>query len=278
MVAGLHEPAATTAPADLPRVRGERRALPAVVPQAGAVLVFVLLWQLVAARGSFGTALPGPAAVARAATEEVRTELFWSSIGSTAASWSLGLLLSLAIALPVGLLVGSTRGALLSTRLTIDVLRTIPPVTLIPLAVLVYGPTLEMKLLLVVYGTVWPLLLQVVYAVREVDPVARDMARAYRLPATVRWRSLLLPSSLPFLLTGLRIGATLALLLSIGAEIIGDAPGIGRALVLAQISSRPDDAYVYVVVAALLGILVNSVLLLAQRRLLFWHGDHRGRS
>lgn len=278
MVAGLHEPAATTAPADLPRVRRERRAVPAVVPQAGAVLVFVLLWQLVASRGGFGNALPGPAAVARAATTEVRTELFWSSVGSTAASWSLGLLLSLVIALPVGLLVGSSRGALLSTRLTIDVLRTIPPVTLIPLAVLVYGPTLSMKLLLVVYGTVWPLLLQVLYAVREVDPVARDMARAYRLPAAVRWRFLLLPSSLPFLLTGLRIGATLALLLSVGAEIIGDAPGIGRALVLAQISSRPDDAYVYVVVAALLGILVNSALLLAQRRLLFWHGDFRTRS
>jgi ABC-type nitrate/sulfonate/bicarbonate transport system permease component len=252
--------------------------VPAVVWQLGVLVAFVLLWQAAAAGDRFGGAVPGPGAVAAAAAELARTAAFWSAIGDTGIGWALGLLLSFLVAVPVGVLIGSTRAALLSTRLTIDVLRTIPPVTLIPLAVLLYGPTLEMKLLLIGYGTVWPLMLQVVYAVREVDPVARDMARAYRLPLTVRWRRLLLPSSLPFVFTGLRVGATIALLLSVGAEIIGDAPGLGRALVLAQISSRPAQAYVYVVVAALLGVAVNALLLSVQRRVLFWHGDYRSRT
>lgn len=252
-----------------------RPAVPPVVVQALVVAGALVLWQVVVDRGTLGRALPGPVEVAGALAGEVATAGFWSALGATAAGWALGLLLAVLVAVPLGVLVGSTRFAFRSTRLTIDVLRTIPPVTLVPLAVLVYGPTLSMKLLLVVYGTVWPLLLQVVYAVREVDPVARDVARAYRLRPGVRFRAVLLPGAVPFLATGLRIAATVALLLSIGAEIIGDAPGLGRALTLAQLDGRAAAAYAYVAVAALAGLAVNAGLVAVTRRLLFWHGDVR---
>lgn len=236
---------------------------------------FLLGWQLVSERGSLRESLPAPVEVGRALVSEARSGALAASAGETLTSWSVGLLLALAAALPLGLAIGSSRLAFLSSRLTIDVLRTIPPVTLVPLAVLVYGPTLRMKLVLIVYGTLWPLLLQIIYAVREVDPVARDMARAYRISAALRWRMLLLPSALPFLLTGLRVGATLALLLSIGAEIIGDAPGLGRSITQAQIAGLSAQAYAYVVATAGLGIVVNGVLVAAQRRLLFWQGAGR---
>lgn len=271
--------AGTVRTAVVPRRRHEpgpsRRAAVTLASQIAAVLAFLALWQSVATRGSLASSLPTPGETASALVALAGTAEFWAAVGDTLTSVGLGLAISLVVALPLGLLIGSGRFAFLSTRFTIDVLRTIPPVTLVPLVLLLYGPTLRYTLLLIVFGTIWPLLLQAIYAVREVDPVARDMARAYRLGPLLRFRALLVPSSLPFLVTGLRIAATIALLLSVTAELLGNAPGLGNEILLAQTNGLVPQVYAYVLVTALVGLAINGVLLVLQRRLLFWHGDFR---
>lgn len=260
-----------------PREPGpSRRAGVTLASQVAAVLAFLALWQVVATRGSLASSLPTPGETASALAALAGTAAFWAAVGDTLTSVGLGLAISLVVALPLGVVIGSGRVAFLSTRLTIDVLRTIPPVTLVPLALLLYGPTLQYTLLLIVFGTIWPLLLQAIYAVREVDPVARDMARAYRLGPWLRFQALLVPSSLPFLVTGLRIAATIALLLSVTAELLGNAPGLGNEILLAQTNGLVPQVYAYVLVTALVGLAINGLLLVLQRRLLFWHGDFRG--
>ena len=239
-----------------------------------ALVVLLLIWQLVSMLLG-GETVPPPLNVLTSLGELIRDAAFWSAVGQTLASTLVGLAIACAVGIPLGLLVGSSRFATASTRLPVDFLRTIPPVTLIPLAVLVYGPNISMKVFLVVFGSIWPLFLQATYAVREVDLVARDVGRAFNLQRSTVWTSILLPSAAPFLLTGLRVASTIALLLSVAGELIGNAPGIGREIVNAQTANQPSITYAYVVVAALLGVAINLVTASAQKRTLFWHPSFR---
>ncbi|MEF2975915.1 ABC transporter permease [Subtercola sp. YIM 133946] len=242
--------------------------------RAAAVIVSLALWQ--AATILLGdTVVPSPGETVVALGQLVATGAFWAAVGATVGSTLVGLAIAIVVAVPLGLLAGSGGFATASTRLSVDFLRTIPPVTLIPLAVLLYGPSAEMQVVLIVFGSVWPLFLQAVYAVREVDPLLRDVSRAFRLSRRSLWVDIVLPSSTPFLLTGLRVASTIALLLAVAAELIGNAPGVGREIALAQLGAQVPTAYAYVVVAALLGVALNLGVAVAQRRMLFWHPSVR---
>lgn len=151
----------------------------------------------------------------------------------------------------------------------------IPPVALVPLALLLYGATTQMKLVLVVLGAVWPLLLQSMYGVHQVDPVAIQTARSYRLGRWLRTAFVILPSTAPFVFTGIRIAATMALLLTIGAEVIGGAPGLGAAMATAQTVSDIPRLFALAATSAVLGVLINTVLARVERRVLSWHVSQR---
>lgn len=267
-------PATVTAPrpTSVTRPGGTRRLIDRLI----ALAVLLLGWQLASLWLGAGV-VPGPVQVAGALGRLLGRAEFWAAVRDTCASTLIGLLVAAALAVPLGLFAGSHRLVDASTRLPVDFLRTIPAVTLIPLVVLLFGPSLTMKVVLVVFGACWPLFVQATYAVRELDPVARDVVRAYRLPTRVVWTAVLLPSSAPFLITGVRVATTLALLLSIGAEIVGNAPGIGREITLSQMSAQPATAYAYVIVAAVLGVVVNAGTAWVQDRVLFWHPSVRGR-
>ncbi len=241
-----------------------------------ALAVLLTLWQL--GSNLLGTrTIPAPAQVFTALVDLAPQPSFWAAVRDTVASSLIGLLLAAMLAIPLGLFVGANSFLDASSRLPVDFLRTIPAVTLIPLVVLIYGPTITMKVVLIVFGAFFPLFVQATYAVKELDPVARDVARAYRLRTRVIWTMVMLPSSAPFLVTGLRVATTMALLLSVGAELIGNAPGIGREIALSQMGNQPPTAYAYVIVAAMLGVLINLAAAWAQDKLLFWHPSVRGK-
>ena len=246
------------------------------VLRALAFALFMGLWEVQALR--FGPGIvPSPAEVGTALVRLLPEQDFWAAVWATISGSIIGLAIAAVLAVPLGMLVGASPFFGVSTRLSVDFLRTIPPVTLIPLIVLLYGPSTWMKIVLIVFGCIWPLFVQATYAIREVDPVLRDFARAFRLRTRFLWLNVLLPSSAPFLLTGFRIASTIALLLAVAAELIGNAPGIGREITLAQMGAQVPTAYAYVVIAALLGVAVNLGTGLGQRKALFWHPSVRGR-
>src|SRR6202044_2639533 len=161
------------------------------------------------------------------------------------------------------------------SRFAIDFLRTIPPVAFIPLVLLIYGATPKMAFVLIVFGSTWPVLLQAMYGVHQVDPAGRDMALAYRLRRRDRIRFLILPSAAPFVATGVRLAATISLLLAIGAELLGGAPGIGASITLEEQNGDIPGMWVYVVLSAALGVMVNLALIGLERRILTWHPAQR---
>jgi ABC-type nitrate/sulfonate/bicarbonate transport system permease component len=210
-----------------------------------------------------------------ALSDMVGMSSFWSAVWSTLRSWAIGFAVSAAVAIPVGLLIGSSQILYRTTRVGIDVLRSLPPVAIIPLALLLYGATDKMAFFIIVTGSVWPILLQSIDGARQVHPIVRDVARSYHVGRGRRSVSVVLPSASPYIATGMRIAATMSLLLAIGAELIGGAPGLGLTIVSFQLVGDAAGVFAVVVVTALMGVAVNVGMLSLERRLLRWHPSHR---
>lgn len=195
----------------------------------------------------------------------------WVAMGQTLRATFIGLGLCVLIGVPVGLLIASHRYVVTSTRFAIDFLRTVPPLAVVPLFLLLLGPTPRMEVLLVFAVGVWPVLLQSLYGVRDVDPELLRTARSFRLPLWRRLTFVVAPAAMPSIATGIRICATLSLLLAIGTELIAGVPGLGQEILLSQGAGVPSRMFAQILIAGALGLALSLVVSAVERRLLAWH-------
>jgi ABC-type nitrate/sulfonate/bicarbonate transport system permease component len=243
---------------------------------AGGVLLAALGWEAATRLGVLDTsAIPPLTTVLDALWSELGTGDFWTAVLRTLESTLLGLLIGVAIALPLGLALGLSTTAFRSTRFVVEFLKPIPVVAILPLVLLIYGTTLQMKLVLIAFGTMWPLLIQVLYGVRAVDPVVSATALSFRMSRARRLVHVVLPSAAPLIATGLRVAAVSALILSIVTELVGGAQGIGFEIARAQLSANYPKLYALVLVSGVLGLALNAAVERPERRLLHWHPSHR---
>jgi ABC-type nitrate/sulfonate/bicarbonate transport system permease component len=157
----------------------------------------------------------------------------------------------------------------------VEFLKPIPPVVLIPLLLLTMGPSERLGLVLVVFGCVWPILVQTSYGVRDADPVALDTVRSFGLSAPQRLRRVILPSAAPFLVTGMRIAAGAAFVIAVVSELIGGAPGLGKDILLAQNAGLYAKTYALVLATGILGLALYLVIGRLERWALHWHPSVR---
>jgi ABC-type nitrate/sulfonate/bicarbonate transport system permease component len=218
---------------------------------------------------------PSATQTIRALVTEAGTAELWNAIADTLTGTGLGLGIAALIAIPLGILIGLSGPLYRLTRALVEFLRPMPSVALIPLAVLLYGTELGSKLLLVVYAATWPMLVNVVYGVRDTDPVAVDTARAYRLGWLARIRHVTVPSALPYLLTGVRLSTSVALILAVTAELIIGSPGLGQIILAAQAAGAVPLTYALIVVSGLLGLALNLLTRGVERYALRWHASQR---
>ena len=190
-------------------------------------------------------------------------------------AWFLGLLIAVAAAVLLGFIIGSSGFLRKATNSTIEFLRPIPSVALIPLAVLLFGVKIESSLLLIVYASFWQVLIQVLYGVADVDMVANNTAKTYGLGRMARIRYVVFPTALPYLMTGVRLAAAVALVLAITAELVIGSPGLGREIALAQSGGAISGMYALVLATGLIGVLINMVMRQIEKRILAWHSSVR---
>lgn len=219
--------------------------------------------------------LPPASRIGVALADLVRDPAFWVAVGDTVRGWFLGLAIAVVLGVVVGFVIGTVPLLRELTASTIEFLRPIPSVALIPLAVLVFGTDLRSVLLLVVYASFWQVLIQVLYGVQDVDPVAQDTARTFGLGRWARIRHVTWPTALPYILTGVRLAAAVALILAITAELVIGAPGLGNEIGAAQSGGAIPTLYALVIVTGLLGVAVNVLARLLERRALAWHPSVR---
>ncbi|MDO0910206.1 ABC transporter permease subunit [Streptomyces sp. DT2A-34] len=219
---------------------------------------------------------PPTSRIAEALADEAGDFAFWSALGDTLTGWALGLAIAVCAGVVAGVVVSVVPYLREATASTIEFLRPIPSVALIPLAVLLYGTELKSVLLLVVYASFWQVLIQTLYGVQDIDPVAEETARSYGLGTWARVRHVLWPTALPYVMTGVRLAAAVALILAITAELVIGAPGLGQRIAVAQTSQAVPEMYALIVVAGLLGLLINVGARTVERRALAWHQSVRG--
>lgn len=219
--------------------------------------------------------LPPPTEVFPELVRQIASAPFWSATGQTMTSWGLGLLIVTITGVTLGFVIGLSQFLRRFTISTIEFLRPIPSVALVPLAVLVFGVRMESAILLIVYACVWQMLIQVLYGVADVDPVAESTARTYGLGWFARVRYVVWPSALPYIFTGLRLSATIALVLAITAELIIGVPGLGSQISLAQNAANVTTVYALALATGLLGLIINLALRLLESKALAWHTSIR---
>ncbi|MGW0760046.1 ABC transporter permease [Streptomyces sp. NPDC002814] len=219
---------------------------------------------------------PPTSRIADALGGELTDGAFWSALGDTLTGWALGLAIAACAGIVVGVIISVVPYLREATASTIEFLRPIPSVALIPLAILLYGNELRSVLLLVVYASFWQVLIQTLYGVQDLDPVADETARSYGLGTWARIRHVLWPTALPYVMTGIRLAAAVALILAITAELIIGAPGLGNRIGVAQTSQAVPEMYALIVVTGLLGLLINVGARSVERRALAWHQSVRG--
>jgi ABC-type nitrate/sulfonate/bicarbonate transport system permease component len=201
---------------------------------------------------------------------------FWSDVGGTFQGWAMGLGISILLAVPLGLLIGTNPYLDRATRAIVEFLRPIPSVALLPLAILLLGISMDMKVFLVAFATFWPILVQAIYGVQDVDPVARDTARSFGLGRTTIFFRVTLPSAAPYLATGLRVASALGIILAITAELVAGVPGLGQSILLAQSGGANDLMYALILATGLISLALSAALRRAERHALRWHISHRG--
>jgi ABC-type nitrate/sulfonate/bicarbonate transport system permease component len=220
--------------------------------------------------------LPPLSAILSALATEVQTAAFWDAVGDTLLQWALGLGLAVAAGVSTGFVIGSIRWLRLATASVIEFLRPIPSVALVPLAVLMFGTQLRSALMLIVYASFWQVLVQTLYGVGDVDPIADQTARSYGLGGWARVRYVLWPTALPYVATGVRLAASVALILAITAELVIGSPGLGVEITAAQSGGATALAYGLILVTGILGLAVNVGVRTLERRFLSWHVSVRG--
>ncbi|WP_433203842.1 ABC transporter permease [Dactylosporangium sp. CS-047395] len=221
---------------------------------------------------------PPFSAMCTALAQQAARRSFWTAVAGTLEIWFLGLAIAVVAGIALGIVIGSVPVLRAATASTIEFLRPIPSVALLPLAVVLFSAPLRSILLLVVYASFWQVLIQVLHGVADVDPVARETADSYRLNRWQRSRHLVWPTALPYALTGIRLATAVALVLTVTGELfIGGTDGLGEQLSLARNSGDDGVAVMYalVIVAGLLGVAANLITRRAERAVLAWHPSVR---
>jgi len=160
----------------------------------------------------------------------------------------------------------------------VEVLRPIPGPAYLPVLVLFVGIGNEMKVILVLIASFFPVLLNTYAGVRGVDVIQLDTARTFGLTTLQTFRELILPAASPQILTGMRISLAISLILAILGEMIASNDGLGYFTLLAQRTFKLPEMYAGLFTLALFGYLMNRVFLLGEARLVRWHRETTGRT
>jgi ABC-type nitrate/sulfonate/bicarbonate transport system permease component len=241
-----------------------------------SVLMALALWEAISRGGLIVERdLPAMSSTFNELWSMMKTGWFWLAFGRTVRGWAIGLALATVLAVPIGIALGSSEFAARAFRVPIEFLRPIPSAALIPVLFLTLGTNLNSEIFLATFGAFWPLLVQTMYGVHDVDPLAVDTARSFRVPRRARLYRITLPSAVPYIMTGLRISSTVALILAFTAELFMGTPGLGHELNYAYAFGLNTEVYALALATGFLGVAIHYALVALERRVLRWHPSQR---
>ena len=210
-------------------------------------------------------AVAPPSAVLLALLGALRDGSLLAATGQTLAGAAAGLLVGGGVGLALGVVLGLSRPADRLLDVTVEVVRPIPSIALIPIALLVLGFGLGMEVAIVAFSCTWPVLILTRAAVAGVEPGLLDVARTLQLSFAARVAKIVLPAALPRLAVALRVAVGVALVVAVTVEIAADPRGLGNSIMVAGQALQPALMLADLVWIGLVGVALDAALGLAQR-------------
>lgn len=245
--------------------------LPWLVP-----IVLLFIWQWSASTAWLESRiLPAPSAVIRAAWQLLLSGELWQHVKVSAGRALLGLAIGGGLGLILGLLNGSSKIASTLLDTTLQMIRNIPALALIPLVILWFGIDESAKLFLVAIGVFFPIYINTYHGIRAVDPQLIEMGKSYGLTPWQLYKDIILPGAMPSILVGLRFAFGLVWVLLIVAETISAQSGIGYMTMNAREFLQTDIVLVGILLYALLGKLADVFVIMLEKYLLAWHSGYQ---
>ena len=234
-----------------------------------SVAAILIAWQVYG--GSINPILlSDPSAVAVAFVDMVRDGSLGHALASSLEVLGLGFLFGAVAGVVIGLAAGRSETVAALIDLPVNALYAVPAVALVPVIVLWFGFEVTTKTIVVFFFVIFPVLINTTRGVREVDPELVEVARSFCSSERRMWFDLILPSALPFIVTGLRLAIGRALIGVIVAEFYTSLSGLGDLITTNASNFQTARMFVPIVVIALLGVFFTALLELAERRLVQW--------
>ena len=244
-----------------------QRLLPWALP-----LLLLAAWEISSRSGWLSTrVLPEPASVLGAFWSLLRSGELWQHVAVSSGRALAGLALGGGLGLVLGLLTGSFKAAETLLDTSLQMLRNIPALALIPLVILWFGIDEAAKIFLVALGTLFPIYLNTYHGIRNVDPALVEMARSYGLSGFSLFWQVILPGALPSILVGVRFALGIMWLTLIVAETIAASSGLGYMAMQAREFMLIDVVELSILIYALLGKVADSTARVLERFTLSWH-------
>jgi len=245
--------------------------LPRAARSSVAIVAFVALWEVLPRLGWVdATFLPPFSVVLRALYEMSLTGELWMHLLASTARALGGFVIAVALGVPLGLFIGWYRTLAEVLDPLLELFRNTAPLALLPVFVLVLGMGETSKVSMVVYSCIWPVVLNTVSGVRNVDPLLIRSARSMALRPVQLFVKVVLPAAVPSVFTGIRIAGAYSILVLIAAEMVGAKAGLGYLVNYSQFTFEIPKMYAGIITLALLGLAFNQTVLFAEKRLAAW--------
>jgi NitT/TauT family transport system permease protein len=240
------------------------------------LLTGLLAWEVGARAGIISTLFfPAPTIIARSLMEMIASGELLVDLRSTVSRLCLGLGIGGGLGLLLGLLMGWSRRLRVVVDPFVAAVHPIPKITILPLIMIVLGIGESSKIALVAIATFFPMLINTMAGVKQIRPIHFEVADNYGASQRHIFTHVVLPGSLPLILTGARLALNTALVLTIAVELLTAQEGLGATIWLAWETLRTEELYAVLLVVALLGIGFNWGLQRSTRRLVPWGVEHQ---
>ena len=189
-----------------------------------------------------------------------------------------GYVIAVALGVGIGTALGSSRILRRASGPIVEFLRSIPPPALLPFAIAVIGVGDDMKVFIIAFVCLWPILLNTIDGIDGIDPTLKDTARVYGIAGREKLLRMTLPAASPQIFAGMRLSLSLALILMVISEMVASTNGIGFFVLQSQRSFAIPEMWSGIVLLGILGYVFNLAFMIIERRVLAWHRGARASS
>jgi NitT/TauT family transport system permease protein len=236
-----------------------------------AILVVLVTWELLPRLHLVEPAfLPPISVVVATGWELVRSGELLNHVQASLARAMVGFVLSILFGVPLGLLMGWYKGLERAVNPLLEALRNTAALALLPVFILLLGIGEASKISLIVYACAWPVLLNTLSGVRNVDPLFIKFGRTMGLSPLQLFRKVILPAAVPTIFVGVRLAGATSLVVLIAAEMIGAKAGLGYLIIYSQYNFQIPHMYLGIITITTIGVLFNALLVHIERRFTSW--------